>query len=58
MTHTCKDCKHWQKQKEEPHTIGPKTLSVGDCFESSFAKAFGKSVTPHDGNPCNYFEAK
>jgi len=55
---TCSDCKHWKKWKEEPHTFGPKTLSVGDCFKSSFARAFGKSVTPHNGKACSYFEKK
>ena len=53
---TCANCKHWKKWKEAPHTIGPKTLSVGDCFESSFAKTFGKSVTPHNGKECKYFK--
>ena len=55
---TCSDCKHWKEREEEPHTIGPKTLSIGDCYESAFAKTFGKSVTAHDGIPCNYFEKK
>ena len=53
---TCADCKHWQKREEKPHSIGPKLLSVGDCYKSSFAKAFGKSVTPHDGKPCKNFK--
>jgi len=55
---SCSDCKHWKKWKEEAHSFGPKTLSVGDCFDSPFAKAFGKSVTPHNGVACKYFERK
>ena len=53
----CRDCKHWQKWEEKPHSIGPKVLSVGDCFESSFAKTFGKQVSAHDGT-CRSFKNK
>ena len=54
----CSDCKHWKKWKEEPYTLGPKTLSVGNCYESSYAKTFGNHVTPHDAKACRCFEVK
>ena len=56
---TCADCKHWNKREESKYHFGPKPYAVGDCFKSSFAKAFGKQTTAYDGGVgCGSFEEK
>ncbi len=49
---TCSECKHWKEWTEETGDY-----PIGDCYECSFAKAFGKSVRPHDAT-CKSFEKK